>query len=145
MTVKTVLITGTSSGIGLAAAVAAAQAGWRVVATMRDTSRSIALRAAAGGAPLDVRPLDVTDPASIARCMAGAYAPALEAYINRTRNAFAAAQSPAEAAAAIIKVLEADKPLFRVQTSAAARQFAGVKLADLDGSRVVGLTSSWMS
>ncbi len=31
---KTVLITGTSSGIGLAAAVAAAQAGWHTVATL---------------------------------------------------------------------------------------------------------------
>ncbi len=33
---RTVLITGTSSGIGLAAAIAAARAGWRTVATLRS-------------------------------------------------------------------------------------------------------------
>ena len=32
---RTVLITGTSSGIGLAAAVAAAQAGWRTIGMSR--------------------------------------------------------------------------------------------------------------
>jgi NAD(P)-dependent dehydrogenase (short-subunit alcohol dehydrogenase family) len=65
---NTVLVTGTSSGIGLATAVAAARAGWRVVATMRDTSRSGALveaAKAAGVADLvDVRALDVTDAAA---------------------------------------------------------------------------------
>ncbi|AUG82206.1 short-chain dehydrogenase [Kitasatospora sp. MMS16-BH015] len=70
---RTVLITGTSSGIGLAAAVAAAGAGWRVIATMRDTSRAEALltAAAAAGVELEVRTLDVTDPASVAACLAG--------------------------------------------------------------------------
>lgn len=41
---RTVLITGTSSGIGLAAAVGAARAGLRVVATMRDTGKEGPLR-----------------------------------------------------------------------------------------------------
>lgn len=50
MSSKVVLITGTSSGIGLAAAVAAARAGWRVVATLRDTGRADALRGAAAEA-----------------------------------------------------------------------------------------------
>jgi NAD(P)-dependent dehydrogenase (short-subunit alcohol dehydrogenase family) len=70
---KTVLITGTSSGIGLATAVAAAQAGYRVVATMRDPSRSAALleAAEAAGVTVDVRRLDVTDAASIAECIDG--------------------------------------------------------------------------
>lgn len=277
---KTVMITGTSSGIGLAAAVAAAQAGWHCVATMRDESRAEALRdearAAKVGEHVDIRRLDVTQPSSISACVAGViadhgrldalvnnagaghlgtieqesiddvravmevnfigviavtraafpylraargrlltvtsvggvvgqpfneaycaskfavegfmealapvaasvgvsvtvvepaavasefvtnagvdpiamiaasgpYAPALEAYIRRTRGAFAAAQSPAGAAAAIVETLVAEKPPFRVQTSAAARQFAGVKLADLDGSAVVGMTSTWIS
>ncbi|MGC0316212.1 SDR family oxidoreductase [Kitasatospora acidiphila] len=72
MTAKTVLLTGTSSGIGLAAAVAAAEAGWHVIATMRDTGRAGALRAAAGDrANLEIRQLDVTDPASVAACLAG--------------------------------------------------------------------------
>uniref|UniRef100_UPI000A3C2B09 SDR family NAD(P)-dependent oxidoreductase n=1 Tax=Streptomyces sp. NRRL B-24572 TaxID=1962156 RepID=UPI000A3C2B09 len=70
---KTVLITGTSSGIGLAAAVAAAQAGWTVVATMRDTGKAEALlKAAAEHAVTDriqVKRLDVVDPDSIATCL----------------------------------------------------------------------------
>ncbi|QIM22066.1 SDR family NAD(P)-dependent oxidoreductase [Phycicoccus sp. HDW14] len=57
------LVTGTSSGIGLATAVALAGAGLTVVATMRDTSRDALLREAAeqAGVELDVRTLDVTD------------------------------------------------------------------------------------
>ncbi|MCQ4042046.1 SDR family oxidoreductase [Streptantibioticus rubrisoli] len=70
---KTVLITGTSSGIGLATAVAAAREGWHAVATMRDTSRADALRKAASEAGVadrvEVRRLDVTDPASVAACV----------------------------------------------------------------------------
>ncbi|MFJ5231300.1 SDR family NAD(P)-dependent oxidoreductase [Kitasatospora sp. NPDC088391] len=65
-----VLITGTSSGIGLAAAVAAAAAGFRVVATLRDTAKSGPLLAAAESAGVAervrVQQLDVTDPASVA-------------------------------------------------------------------------------
>ncbi|GIG64492.1 SDR family NAD(P)-dependent oxidoreductase [Phytomonospora endophytica] len=68
---RVVLITGTSSGIGLAAAVQAAQAGYTVVATMRDTTRSDALlkAAAEAGVTVDVRRLDVTDPESVAACV----------------------------------------------------------------------------
>ncbi|MFD7452977.1 SDR family NAD(P)-dependent oxidoreductase [Kitasatospora sp. NPDC059827] len=70
---RIVLITGTSSGIGLAAAVAAARAGFRVVATMRDTGRAgNLLRAAeeAGVAErIEIERLDVTDPASVADCL----------------------------------------------------------------------------
>ncbi|WP_348786992.1 SDR family NAD(P)-dependent oxidoreductase [Leifsonia sp. NPDC080035] len=70
MTAPVLLITGTSTGIGLATAVAAARAGFRVVATMRDLGKADPLRAAAGdaGVDLDIQPLDVTDPASIAAC-----------------------------------------------------------------------------
>ncbi|MEU4226650.1 SDR family NAD(P)-dependent oxidoreductase [Nonomuraea sp. NPDC026600] len=66
-----VLITGTSSGIGLATAVTAAKAGFTVVATMRDPGRDGSLREAAdhAGVTLDVRRLDVTDAASIASCL----------------------------------------------------------------------------
>lgn len=68
---KTVLITGTSSGIGLATAVAAAQAGYIVVATMRDPGRAQPLLDAAdtAGVTVDVRRLDVTDSESIAACI----------------------------------------------------------------------------
>ncbi|MGW2633600.1 SDR family oxidoreductase [Streptomyces chattanoogensis] len=73
MNTKTVLITGTSSGIGLATAVAAARSGWHVIATMRDITKAGALLAAAeeAGAAVDVRALDVTDPASVEACLAG--------------------------------------------------------------------------
>ncbi|MFE3882154.1 SDR family NAD(P)-dependent oxidoreductase [Streptomyces lydicus] len=278
MSSKVVLITGTSSGIGLAAAVAAAQAGWRVVATLRDTGRADALRKAAteAGVELDVRRLDVTDEASVAAAVdgviadhgrldavinnagaghvgtlenesvaevrtvmevnffgvlhvskaalphlrasggrlitvtsvggvvgqpfneaycaakfavegymeslapvaakagvtvsvvepgavatefvnnigvdlegevaaAGPYADALRAYLERTIGQFAgSAQTPAEAAEAVLEALTADRPAFRIQTSDWARGFTGTKLADVDGSAVLGLTGGWV-
>ena len=277
---KTVLITGASSGIGLAAAIGAARAGWHTVATMRDPSRSTALRAAADEAGvadrIRIERLDVTDPDLVtdtvnrvvaeygaldalvnnagaaqvgtieiagiqavrdtmevnffgvvqatkaamphlrasrgrvitvtsvggivgqpfneAYCAAkvavegfmeslaplaaavgvavsviepgavasefvanlgldvpallaasGPYAPSLRAYIERTGKAFGGAQSPAEAAAAIVGALTADRPPFRIQTSDEARQFVAAKLADLDGSAVQNLTGAWIS
>lgn len=68
---RVVLITGTSSGIGLATATAAAGAGWTTVATLRDPQRADGLRQAAAraGVVLDIRPLDVTDPGSVTRCI----------------------------------------------------------------------------
>ncbi|GAA3066107.1 NAD(P)-dependent dehydrogenase (short-subunit alcohol dehydrogenase family) [Streptomyces olivoverticillatus] len=276
---KTVLITGTSSGIGLAAAVDAARAGWTAVATMRDTGKAEALlKAAAEAGVADrvrVKRLDVTDPESIAACLdeviaehggldalvnnagaaqvgtieqssvgdvraamevnffgvvavtraalphlrasrgrvitvssvggvvgqpfneaycaakfavegfmqslapvaatvgvdvtvvepgavasefvanlgldvpallagVGPYAPALEAYIARTRDSFGNAQTPAEAAAPIIDALTAERPPFRVQTSQWARDFVSTTLADLDGSAVQTLTGAWV-
>lgn len=273
MSIKTVLITGTSSGIGLATAVAAARSGWHVVATMRDTARAGALEAAAKEAriPLDVRVMDVTDPRSVEACLtglnqldalvnnagaghvgtleqeslqdiravmevnffgvlhvtkaalpllraskgrvltvtsvggvvgqpfneaycaakfavegfmeslapvaattgvsvsvvepgavasefvnnvgvtdtileqAGPYAPALSAYLERTRNAFASAQTPQDVALQLVDLLAADQPAFRVLTSDAARGFAGTKLKDLDGTAVQELTTAWVS
>lgn len=70
---KTVLITGTSSGIGLAAAIGTAQAGWTTIATMRDTSKATALLEAAAKADvvdrIQVKRLDVTDPGGITACL----------------------------------------------------------------------------
>jgi len=278
---RIVLITGTSSGIGLAAAVAAAQAGWHTVATMRDTSRDTALRATAQAAGvsgrIEVRPLDVTDAASVEACIAGVvadhgcldavinnagaghigtieqetvaqvravmevnffgvvqvtraalphlrasrgrlititsvggvigqpfneaycaakfavegfmealapvtastgvrvtvvepgavasefvsnvvqgqaltsadagpYAPALTAYLERTRAQFAhAAQKPADAATTIIAALTVANPAFRMQTSDGARAFVRLKMSDLDGAAVIGMTTGWIS
>jgi NAD(P)-dependent dehydrogenase (short-subunit alcohol dehydrogenase family) len=83
---KVALITGTSSGIGLAAAVAAARAGWTTVATLRDPSRSDALRKAAeeAGVELDIRRLDVTDEVSVRTAIEGVLADhrRLDAVVN---------------------------------------------------------------
>lgn len=59
-----VLLTGTSSGIGLATAVECAAAGHAVVATMRDASRASALEEAAreAGVTIAIEELDVTAP-----------------------------------------------------------------------------------
>ncbi|WP_437814884.1 SDR family oxidoreductase [Sorangium sp. So ce1078] len=61
-----VLVTGSSSGIGLATAVACAAAGHRVVATMRRPDKAGALLAAAAarGASLEVEQLDVASPSA---------------------------------------------------------------------------------
>ncbi|WP_411103818.1 SDR family NAD(P)-dependent oxidoreductase [Streptomyces sp. cmx-4-9] len=70
---KTVLITGTSSGIGLAAAVAAAGAGWQVIATLRNPAKAGPLLEAAAEAGvaerIQVKRLDVVDHASVATCL----------------------------------------------------------------------------
>jgi len=268
----TALVTGTSTGIGLATAVGLAAAGHRVIATMRDPGRADALLAAAGaaGVEVEVAALDVTDPAAAADLVArlgsidvlvnnagqgslgtleqlddaalqaqldvnylavarltrlvlpgmraagsgrivtvtsvgGAvgqpfadaycaakfaveglmqslapvaarfgvtvsivepaavgsafvanvagrdraaaddpYAPLLAAYLDRTATAFAAAQTPEGAAAVIVEAATTSAPRFRWQTSAAAVAFAGLSLADLDGSRVLNQTSGWL-
>ncbi|MEU8951508.1 SDR family NAD(P)-dependent oxidoreductase [Streptomyces sp. NPDC048489] len=88
MTDKTVLITGTSTGIGLETALGAARAGWRVVATMRDLGKAGALNEAATAAGvaglIEVRRLDVTDAASARDCVSGVVTDhgALHAVIN---------------------------------------------------------------
>lgn len=278
-TTRTVLISGTSTGIGAQTAVAAAATGWRVIATMRDTRRSANLRAAAEGAGvqdlIDIRPMDVVDPSSVESCVsgviddfkmldavinnagsghvgtlelesiedvrsvmevnffgvlnvtraalphlrasggrvisvtsvggvigqpfneaycaakfavegfmeslapvaaavgvtvcvvepgavasefvanvgldaerstaeAGPYAGALASYLRRTAGTFAAAQSPADVADVIVSALNAAMPAFRLQTSDGVRAFVGAKIADLDGSRIVGTTSQWL-
>jgi NAD(P)-dependent dehydrogenase (short-subunit alcohol dehydrogenase family) len=278
MSPKVVLITGTSSGIGLAAAVSAAEAGWRTVATLRDPARADALHEAAetAGVELDIRQLDVTDPSSVTAAIegvvadyghldavvnnagaghvgtienetvedvrrvmevnffgvvqvtkaalphlraaggrlitvtsvggvvgqpfneaycaakfavegfmeslapvaakagmtvsvvepgavatefvsnlgidpaaliaaAGPYAAPLQAYVTRTQTMFAdSAQTPAQAAESVLEALTAEQPAFRIQTSDWARTFTGTKLADLDGSKVLGLTSTYL-
>jgi NAD(P)-dependent dehydrogenase (short-subunit alcohol dehydrogenase family) len=70
------LITGTSSEIGLSTSVVAARHGYRVVATTRNLDGAGSLRAAAeeAGVELDVRRLDVTDQASITTCVDGVVA-----------------------------------------------------------------------
>ena len=69
MNKKAILITGTSSGIGLETAVFLAERGFKVYATMRDLSRSGKLDAEAmrRNVRMEVLQLDITDPESISR------------------------------------------------------------------------------
>lgn len=71
MSSRTVIVTGTSSGLGLDAAVYLADRGFKVYATMRNLDRRGPLDAAAGaaGVNLSVLQLDVTDPASVSRAV----------------------------------------------------------------------------
>ena len=68
------LITGCSSGFGMAAALELAKRGETVVATMRDVGKSEPLKSAAAGLILDVLQLDVTDPGSRDSAIAGVLA-----------------------------------------------------------------------
>src|SRR5580658_2880792 len=67
------VVTGTSTGMGLHAAVELARKGLTVVATMRDTSRAggVLEAARAVGADLDIRALDVTDHPAAQAVLAG--------------------------------------------------------------------------
>lgn len=67
------IVTGTSSGIGLASALTLAKAGLSVIATVRgEPARMDVLEQAAhAGVQLDVRLLDVTDDASVAAAIGG--------------------------------------------------------------------------
>jgi len=73
---KTILITGCSTGLGVALTVRAAQAGYRVVATMRNLGKRETLDSALLGAGVsaDIRALDVTDLDSIDACVSGVLA-----------------------------------------------------------------------
>lgn len=268
------LITGTSSGMGMVAAVELARRGLHVIATMRDTTRSERLLTAAeaAGVDIDVRPLDVTDHAAAADLVAaledefggvdvlvnnagrgmvasaeqadmrqirdqmdvnyfapvnlvklvlpgmrergagriltvtsvggavgqpfadaycgskfavegfmqslavvaerfgvrisvmepaavasdfvanadrptaeGPYGPLLDAYLARTAGAFASAQSQESAAVAIVDAVLSDEYRFRWQSSDRASAFVATSLADIDGSRVLGMTRSWIA
>ena len=77
---RTVLITGTSTGFGLVTAVELAKRGWRVFATMRNPAKSGALEAALGRAGAGVRErvtigqLDVTSEESVRAAVAATLA-----------------------------------------------------------------------
>lgn len=79
-----VLITGTSTGIGLATALRFARAGYRTWATMRDLARAGPLREAreSEGLDLELLRLDVTDQPSIDDAMAAALPGGLDALVN---------------------------------------------------------------
>ena len=63
-----ILITSSNSGFGKLAALGLARQGHEVVATMRNLAKGEELRtsAEAEGLPIEIRPLDVCDPESVA-------------------------------------------------------------------------------
>ena len=71
----TVLITGTSSGIGLATALDLAKAGHRIYATMRNPARAPQLgqRASAEGLPISILTMDVDSDQSVVDCFAAVF------------------------------------------------------------------------
>jgi len=88
----TLLLTGASTGLGLAIAVQAARAGYRVYATMRDTSKSAALEQAlaAAGVTARILRLDVQDQPSIDAAVATVLAEAgrIDVLINNAGAGF---------------------------------------------------------
>lgn len=68
----------------------------------------------------------------------------LAAYLRRSEQAFAAAQDPREAAAVVVQAATTSTPAFRWQTSPGAAAFAGLSLTDLDGSKVLNQTKTWL-
>ncbi|WP_279367088.1 SDR family oxidoreductase [Microbacterium testaceum] len=82
--------------------------------------------------------------ASVHRAVPGPYAEQQQAYLDRAATSFASAQSAEDAAKTVVEASTTSAPRFRWQTSDAATQFAGLSLADLDGSRVLGMTSGWV-
>lgn len=90
---KTVVITGTSSGVGLEASVLFAQKGYKVFATMRDVSKGEALqeRIKAGALDIEILPLDVLSTASVEACIAQIHGKAgtIDILINNAGGGFA--------------------------------------------------------
>lgn len=74
-----------------------------------------------------------------------AYADLLDAYLARSQSSFASAQTAADAAAVVVEAATTGTPKFRWQTSPAAAAFAGLSLADLDGSAVLDQTATWLA
>ncbi len=71
----TVLITGTSTGIGLATALDLAKSGHKVYATMRNPARAPELgkRASAEGLPISILTMDVDNDRSVSDCFAAVF------------------------------------------------------------------------
>jgi hypothetical protein len=69
----------------------------------------------------------------------GPYAGLLDAYLARTRAAFAAAQSAPEAGTAIAAAAMSPDYRFRWQTPGQAASLVGLSLADIDDERVQDL------
>lgn len=127
---KTVLITGCSSGFGLDTARLFLDRSWRVIATMR-TPREDLLPASDA---LQVIPLDVTDPASVARAVAAAGP--IDVLVN---NAGFGAPAPFE-----LTPMETVRQLFETNTfgTAALTQAVLPHMRQRGSGVIVNVTSS---
>jgi NAD(P)-dependent dehydrogenase (short-subunit alcohol dehydrogenase family) len=68
---RVLLVTGASSGIGLATAIAAARAGFTTIGTVRSGAARLLAAAATAGVTVDVWPLELTSQESIESCVDG--------------------------------------------------------------------------
>lgn len=149
----TILITGTSSGIGLASAVELAKRGERVFASMRDTSRSGDLKKAAAeaGVKLDIIQLDVTDCSSVNKAVKHVLSKAgrIDAVVN---NAGLASLGPLEFATedevysifdtnvfGALRVIKAVLPSMRAAKSGRIINISSIAAHARMGSRLWGL------
>ena len=68
-------------------------------------------------------------------------------YLRRTQSAFdpATVQTPAAVAEVIVQIAIEENPRFRYQTSPGSQAFVSQKLSDMDGSKIMGMTSTWIS
>jgi hypothetical protein len=57
---------------------------------------------------------------------------------------YAAAQTNEEIAEILWNIATSDTPLLRYQTSEAVSKLLGIKLKDMSGERVTGLTGRWV-
>jgi NAD(P)-dependent dehydrogenase (short-subunit alcohol dehydrogenase family) len=85
---RSVLVTGTSSGIGEATALRLARGGWRVLAGVRTSDDAERLRAAAGER-LEPVTIDVTDPTTIAVAANGLGGEPLHGLVNNAGTTLA--------------------------------------------------------
>ena len=68
-------------------------------------------------------------------------------YLRRTQSAFdpSNVQTPADVATVIVQAATEENPRFRYQTSPGSQAFVGQKLSDIDGSKIIGMTSTWIA
>ncbi len=72
------------------------------------------------------------------------YGPLREAFTATQAGGYETAQTNPEIAAVIWQVATADTPVLRYQTSESVAKLVGVKLKDLTGERLTGLTARWI-
>ena len=150
------MITGCSSGIGLATAVAFAQGGDTVIATMRDTERAGRLNEA-------LHPVvaahgihwSLVEPGPVVsefrermggvdgRNATGPYAEQWKSFLPITDAGYDAAESPEAVAEVVLRIADEPPPPLRYQTTEATARLIAYKVADLDGSRVTKITRRW--